>query len=106
LTYIEALSSGCPVVCKYDPCIDGVIEQGNNGYSYKEKGEFTSYINQILTDTILRDKMSMKAVSKTNEYSSSVFANKVLDNYWSMIHASKEATIPLVEFMNPKVQKR
>jgi 1,2-diacylglycerol 3-alpha-glucosyltransferase len=106
LTYIEALSSGCPVVCKYDPCIDGVIEQGNNGYSYKEKGEFTSYINQILTDTILRDKMSMKAVSKTNEYSSSVFANKVLDNYWSMIHANKEANFSLVEFMNPKVQKR
>jgi 1,2-diacylglycerol 3-alpha-glucosyltransferase len=106
LTYIEALSSGCPVVCKYDPCIDGVIEQGNNGYSYKEKGEFTSYINEILSDTNLRDRMSKKAVSKTNEYSSGVFAKKVLDNYWSVIHANKEANIPLVEFMNPKVQKR
>jgi 1,2-diacylglycerol 3-alpha-glucosyltransferase len=106
LTYIEALSSGCPVVCKYDPCIDGVIEQGNNGYSYKEKSEFTSYINEILSDTKLRERMSKKAVSKTNEYSSSVFANKVLDKYLSIIHANKEANISLVEFMNPKVQKR
>jgi 1,2-diacylglycerol 3-alpha-glucosyltransferase len=106
LTYIEALSSGCPVVCKYDPCIDGVIVQGNNGYSYKEKGEFISYIIEILSDPNLRDRMSKKAISKTNEYSSSVFANKVLDNYWSMIHANKEANFSLVEFMNPKVQKR
>jgi 1,2-diacylglycerol 3-alpha-glucosyltransferase len=106
LTYIEALSSGCPVVCKYDPCIDGVIEQGNNGYSYKEKSEFTSYINELLRDTKLRERMSKKAVSKTNEYSSSVFANKVLDKYLSIIHANKEANISLVEFMNPKVQKR
>jgi 1,2-diacylglycerol 3-alpha-glucosyltransferase len=106
LTFIEALSSGCPVVCKYDACIDGVIEQGINGYSYKEKGEFTNFVNEILRDPNLRDRMSKQGVIKANEYSSSLFANKVLDKYWSMIYANKEASIPLVEFMNPKIQKR
>jgi 1,2-diacylglycerol 3-alpha-glucosyltransferase len=101
LTFLEALSSGCPVVCKYDPCIDGVIEQGSNGYSYKEKSEFTHYINEILRDPLLRDRMSKQAIIKANEYSSSKFADKVLDKYWSMIYAYKGASIPLVEFMNP-----
>jgi 1,2-diacylglycerol 3-alpha-glucosyltransferase len=106
LTFIEALSSGCPVVCKYDPCIDGVIEQGSNGYSYKEKNEFTYFVNEILRDPLLRDRMSKLAIIKANEYSSNIFANKVLDKYWSMIYANQEASIPLVEFMNPKIQKR
>jgi 1,2-diacylglycerol 3-alpha-glucosyltransferase len=96
LTYIEALSSGCPVVCKYDPCIEGVIEQGINGYSYKEKSEFTHYINEILRDPLLRDKLSKQGIIMAKEYSSSIFADKVLDKYWSMIYANKEASIPLV----------
>lgn len=106
LTFIEALSSGCPVVCKYDACIDGVIVQGSNGYSYKEQDKFTSYINEILEDSSLRQKMSVQAIIKANEYSSSIFANKVLDKYSSMTYADKEANIPLVDYMNPKIQKR
>jgi 1,2-diacylglycerol 3-alpha-glucosyltransferase len=106
LTYLEALSSGCPVVCKYDPCIDGVIEQGENGYSYSEKGEFSRYVNEILGNANLRNKMSDHAIMKTKEYSSGIFANEVLDKYWSTIHAKKEAKVSLVKFGNPKVQKR
>ncbi len=106
LTFIEALSSGCPVVCKYDACIDGVIVQGSNGYSYKEQDKFPSYINEILEDPSLRQRMSVQAVIKANEYSSSIFANKVLDKYSSMTYADKEANIPLVDYMNPKIQKR
>lgn len=96
LTYIEALSSGCPVVCKYDPCIDGVIEQGKNGFSYKEKWEFPYYINRILRDAHLKDKMSKEAIIKANQYSSSTFANAVLDKYSRIIHANTEANIDLV----------
>ena len=106
LTYIEALSSGCPVVCKYDPCIDGVIEQGKNGFSYKEKCEFTYYINKILRDTYLRDKIRKEAIIKANEYSSNIFANKVLDKYSRIIYANKEESIALVKLTNPKAQKR
>jgi len=106
LTYIEALSSGCPVVCKYDSCIDGVIEQGKNGFSYKEKCKFTYYINKILRDTNLRDKMRKEAIIKANEYSSNIFANKVLDKYSRIIYANKEASIELVKLANTKPYKR
>ena len=34
LTYIEAMASGLPLVCRKDPCLYGVLEEGGNGYSY------------------------------------------------------------------------
>ena len=106
LTYIEALSSGCPVVCKYDPCIDGVIEQGKNGFSYKEKCEFTYYINKILRDSYLRDKIRKEAIIKANEYSSNMFANKVLDKYSRIIYDNKEESIVLGKLTKPEARKR
>lgn len=106
LTYIEALSSGCPVVCKYDPCIDGVIEQGNNGFSYEKKDEFIYYVNRILSDTYLRNRMRKEAVIKANKYSSSNFANEVLDKYFRIIYANKEESIVLKKLVGHKAYKR
>ena len=31
LTYFEALAAGLPVLCRKDPCVDGVVENGVNG---------------------------------------------------------------------------
>ncbi|WP_297424956.1 glycosyltransferase family 4 protein [Clostridium sp.] len=106
LTYIEALSSGCPVVCKYDSCIDGVIEQGKNGFSYKEKEEFTYYINMILEDSNLRTKMKKAAIAKANEYSSNIFARKIMDRYLRVLEGNKEEIVNLAKLNQPKVQKR
>ena len=33
-TYFEALASGLPVLCRRDPCLEGVIEDGINGWQY------------------------------------------------------------------------
>lgn len=106
LTYIESLSSGCPIVCKYDSCIDGVIEQGKNGFSYKQKYEFPYYISKILKNTYLRDRMKKEAIIKANQYSINIFANKVLDKYSRILAANKEETIALIKLPNPKPQKR
>ncbi|EHJ01093.1 glycosyl transferase group 1 [Clostridium sp. DL-VIII] len=105
LTYVEALSSGCPVVCKYDPCINGVIEQGENGFSYKEKDEFAHYIKRILSDIKLRDRMSKEAVINANKYSSDSFARSILDKYFYVINANRESSISVAKLVNPKPQK-
>jgi 1,2-diacylglycerol 3-alpha-glucosyltransferase len=105
LTYVEALSSGCPVVCKYDHCIDGVIEQGKNGFSYEEKDEFAYYIRKILNDVKLRDMMSKKAVVTASKYSSNVFANNILDKYFRVIDVNKENSIVMTKLVNSKQQK-
>src|SRR5690606_12902211 len=40
LTYIEALASGLPVLCKEDPCLKGVVKNGINGWQYKNIDDF------------------------------------------------------------------
>ncbi|OPJ65381.1 glycosyltransferase family 4 protein [Clostridium chromiireducens] len=105
LTYIEALSSGCPVVCKYDPCIDSVIESGKNGYVYKEKDEFIYYVSEILKNRALGDRMRQAAVSKADEYSSDIFASRVLDKYYRHIGGNKEVSITLANLIEPKLIK-
>ncbi|GFP76817.1 glycosyltransferase family 4 protein [Clostridium fungisolvens] len=102
LTYLESLSSGCPVVCKYDPCIDGVIDQGKNGYTYKQELEFRKYIDRILKDDSLRYDMKKYAEIKANEYSSRIFANKVLEKYIKTISRSEEIGLDLGALINHK----
>ncbi|ADK15031.1 MULTISPECIES: glycosyltransferase family 4 protein [Clostridium] len=86
LTYIEALSSGCPVVCKYDPCIDGIIVQGKNGFSYKESWEFSYYIDKILKNENLKNKLSEEAVHTSKKYSSCIFTHRVIETYSKILN--------------------
>ncbi|WP_160671445.1 glycosyltransferase family 4 protein [Clostridium sp. C8-1-8] len=102
LTYIEALSSGCPVVCKYDTCIDGVIEQGKNGFAYRGRKEYTYYINKILNDHDLRYNMKQSALIKADEYSSEIFCNKVLEEYYRVLKSTANIEIDLVNVINHK----
>lgn len=86
LTYLEALSSGCPVVCKYDNCVEDVIIQGQNGFSYRNDWEFCEYASEILLNKDLREKMSIEAQCKAKEYSSVTFANRIFDVYDKVIN--------------------
>lgn len=87
LTYIEALSSGCPVVCKYDPCIDGIITQGKNGFFYKEPQEFSHYINKILQNTDLKNQLTKEAIRTTKQYSSDIFTHRVVETYKKILNS-------------------
>lgn len=40
LTYIEALASGRPILVRADKCLEGVLQEGINGYSYEDKAQF------------------------------------------------------------------
>lgn len=50
LTYIEAAANGLPLVCRRDPCLDGVIRSGENGYTYTSAEEFLEEMDQVLED--------------------------------------------------------
>jgi 1,2-diacylglycerol 3-alpha-glucosyltransferase len=81
LTYIEALSSGCPIVCKWDKCLEDLIDQGKNGFAYKKQWEFSHYVVEILKNNSLRENMSREAIIKAEEYSSKQFEERVLKTY-------------------------
>lgn len=55
LTYIEAAANGLPLVCRRDPCLDDVIEEGKNGFEYTACDEFINDINAFLWNPDLMD---------------------------------------------------
>ena len=87
LTYVEALACGLPMVCKKDECLEGVIENGVNGFIFNNKKEFISAILKILSDSKLEKEMGKISFEKSNNYSKEVFGlsmeklyKKILDN--------------------------
>lgn len=89
LTYLEALCSGCPVVCKYDKCVEGVVLQGINGFAYKKPCEFSEYIVKILSNYELKAKLKKEAEERAYYYSSAVFGENIVDVYNSVLCRSR-----------------
>ena len=81
LTYLEAAANGLPLLCRRDPCLDGVILEGQNGYEYEAEEEFCEII-----DTILGHPEWCRAAGSQSEqiaavYDKSHFAEQIEDVY-------------------------
>lgn len=80
LTYIEAMASGLPVVAREDKCLEDILEQGRNGYTFTDQEGFYHGLDQIL----FRDKetdYSANALEKVSKYSMQEFARQVEQVY-------------------------
>lgn len=40
LTYVEALAAGIPLLCREDPCLAGVVDNGKNGWEFTDEETF------------------------------------------------------------------
>jgi 1,2-diacylglycerol 3-alpha-glucosyltransferase len=85
LTYIEALASELPVVCRYDECIEDVVVAGYNGFSYTNDEEYLQAIKTILGNTKLLETMSKNASSQAKRYSFSRFGSDMEKLYLDSI---------------------
>jgi 1,2-diacylglycerol 3-alpha-glucosyltransferase len=82
LTYVEALASGLPALCKKDPCLDGVIIDGTDGYQFDGFDDFSSHLQQLVTDDGLRSQLGDNARQRMKEnYGYLQFARHVVDVY-------------------------
>ncbi len=81
LTYIEAAANGLPLVCRQDPCLDDVIEEGSNGYEYTVPDEFVQEINAILWNPDWRRLASRRSAEIAATFDKSHFAEAVEDIY-------------------------
>ena len=81
LTYIEALSAGVPALCRADPCLDGVIEEGENGWQYRTGAEFRSRLSWFLSHPEAREAMSRRAAQRAEDFSAERFAQRVEEIY-------------------------
>ncbi|MBR3894097.1 MAG: glycosyltransferase family 4 protein [Clostridia bacterium] len=71
LTYIEAAANALPLLCRRDPCLEGVVITGENGYTYTADNEFFDAL-----DRILRDPQWIKTAGKRSEQIAETFGKE------------------------------
>lgn len=81
LTFIEALAAGLSVVAKSDPCLDGVVQNDVNGYTFHEKEDFLAALESILSNEQRKEKLSAGAVQSTEKFSATHFSKSIEDIY-------------------------
>ena len=85
LTYDEALASGTPCLCRADPCIEGVIINGVNGWQYNDRREFSEKLSLLLSDRSLLAQMSKNAAASADSFSAELFGKRVEQLYLDLI---------------------
>lgn len=91
LTYIEALISGLPLVCKKDDCLNGVLEDNENGYAYTTKEECLVYLERILQDKNLANRLSINAAQSAYKFSSEAFGSSVEALYTRVLEKDRKS---------------
>ena len=80
LTYIEAMASGLPVVARQDKCLEDILVEGWNGYSFTDTEGLYHGLDQVLFVDQETD-YSGNAVEKVQKYSTQEFAYQVEQVY-------------------------
>lgn len=80
LTYVEALASGLPLVCRNDECLKNIIFD-SNGYKYETIEEAVREIISIASDKKKLKNMAKNSAEISNKFSKENFAKKVENEY-------------------------
>ena len=89
LTYLEAMACGLPLICRDDPCLKGVLADGDNGYIYSTKEEFVRKTLDMLGDDEKRRRMSERSLELSEKFSEEAFADKMLQLYKEVCNIDK-----------------
>ncbi len=81
LTFLEALASGVPVLCRDDASLDGMVQGGHNGYRYREPEEFTRVMTQLLREPELRRRWGAGAQQTASGFGRAAFVDAVCATY-------------------------
>jgi 1,2-diacylglycerol 3-alpha-glucosyltransferase len=78
LTYIEALSSGLPLLCKQDPSLEHTIEPGSNGFMFVSQKEFVQYGSSLVEDKPLWQSMHRQALLSSLPFGREAWGKRLL----------------------------
>ena len=82
LTYLEALSSGVPALCRRDECLEGIIRDGFNGWQYQDSAQFRKHLQKLMEDPALGVQMGRCAAELAQQsFSYQAFASRVAAVY-------------------------
>ena len=85
LTYIEAAANGLPLLCRQDPCLDEVMERGENGFSYTNEEEFLAAIRAMAEDTEWLLAAKKKSEEHAAPFDKEVFGAAIEDLYATVL---------------------
>lgn len=91
LTYLEALAAGLPALCRKDPCLSGIIEDGVNGWQFQDDAEFLRRAGELLDDPALRKKLADGAAAGARDFSAETFARRAEQIYLRVAAANSAA---------------
>jgi len=90
LTYMEAMASGLPILCKKDECLDDVIDYGNNGYTFENKEEFLTVLEELISSPEKRKAIGKAARnSMIKEFSVEAFAENCVEVYEEVLNQER-----------------
>jgi len=93
LTFIEAMASGLPLLCRRDPSLASVVVEGSTGWQFENTAQFTARLHMLLDEPRRRERMSRAAVAHAQATcSAQVFGRDVLDVY----QRARQRRAPLV----------
>lgn len=92
LTYIEALSSKLPLLCKKDDALTDVIIEGCNGWQYRNQEDFINALEVYLSSRSLKHFIPINAGISSEKFSVPNFAESVLKTYEQLIAEYKDTT--------------
>ena len=81
LTYVEALACGLPAICRKDDCLEGVIENGYNGWQYETEEEFWQAADRLLNSEAEYARVSANASRSAQMFSKEIFAQRAEQAY-------------------------
>ncbi|AIO18424.1 Alpha-monoglucosyldiacylglycerol synthase [Candidatus Izimaplasma bacterium HR1] len=81
LTYYEALASCVPLLVKYDSNLEGIILNGENGYSFTDDNEFSVLADKIIKDKKLQAYFIEKSCATVQKFSAKNYAISVEEIY-------------------------
>ena len=85
LTYIEAMAAGLPVVAKADDCLSGILQDGVNGYAFKDGDGLVKALDRILTNDLEREKLGKGAMETAERFSAQEYASRIAGEYSSLL---------------------
>ena len=95
LTYLEAMAAGLPLVCRADPCLEGVLTGGVNGWQYTTPAGRDTALAALLADAGLRREMGRRSARTAEQFSAQQFAQRVEALYREACLAKAAASPPL-----------
>ena len=85
LTYIEAAANGLPLLCRKDPCLNGVLVDQRNGWEYEAEEEFCDIIEAILSNPERCQAAGSQSEQIAACYDKRSFADKIEDIYEAVV---------------------